>query len=193
MKILQFSVGGYDHNFSYIIEDAGEAIIVDPCGDINLVIDYIDTRHLKPILVINTHSHHDHVEKNAVIKQKYGVDIALHTLENHPKDMALKHKQEISVGNSIVTIYHTPGHTPGSICILAENKLLTGDVLFVETIGRTDFAESSPKAMANTLEFLKSLPDDLEILPGHDYGPTPTATLGEQKKTNPYLLKKFHN
>lgn len=191
MIVLQCAVGGYDNNFSYLIYDTAskQAAVVDPAGKIELITDVIEKNHLKLLYIINTHYHFDHVEKNEVLQKKYKALVALHELENFPKDIALKHNQELKLGKESIMIYHTPGHTPGAICILAGGKLMTGDTLFIGTIGRTDFSDGSPKLMKKTLQFLASLPGELEILPGHDYGPSPTDTLKNQKKTNYFLQK----
>ena len=86
-----------------------------------------------------------------------------------------------------IKIIHTPGHTPGAICLLVENRLLTGDTLFVNAIGRTDLAGGDAIKLFESLQKLKKLNDNIEIYPGHDYGSTPSSTIWNEKKNNPYF------
>ena len=91
---------------------------------------------------------------------------------------------------------HTPGHTPGSQCFLVDNRIVSGDTLFIGACGRVDLPGSNPEQMYYSLtQKLMALPDDMILFPGHNYSATPTSTMGEQKKTNPYLrftsLKQF--
>ena len=83
---------------------------------------------------------------------------------------------------------HTPGHTPGSVCYLADKKLITGDTLFVGNIGRTDLPGGSPKIMSETLRRLKKLDENIEVYPGHDYGSKKHSTIGHEKKYNPHMV-----
>ena len=100
----------------------------------------------------------------------------------------LKNNDEIKVGNIKIKVMHTPGHTPGAICLLVENKLITGDTLFVNAIGRTDLAGGDAMKLFESLQKLKKLGDDVEVYPGHDYGEIPFSTIGGEKKTNPYFM-----
>jgi len=91
---------------------------------------------------------------------------------------------------------HTPGHTPGSQCFLVENRVVSGDTLFIDACGRVDFPGGNPEQMYYSLtQKLMALPDDMILFPGHNYAPLKHATMGEQKRTNPYLkfssLKQF--
>ena len=100
------------------------------------------------------------------------------------------------IGNLEIQLIHTPGHTPGSQCLYVKGKngsegvLVTGDTLFVGTIGRCDFPYSSPRDFYHSLGKLKKLDDSLTLYPGHDYGSSSIGTLGREKKTNPYLLAR---
>ncbi len=98
------------------------------------------------------------------------------------------HNQDITLGNETIKILHTPGHSPGGQCFYNAPHLITGDTLFVNGCGRCDLPGSDPEAMFNSLhEIIGKLPDDTIIYSGHNYGDPPTDTLGNQKKTNPYL------
>jgi glyoxylase-like metal-dependent hydrolase (beta-lactamase superfamily II) len=100
----------------------------------------------------------------------------------------------VRVGNLDITLLHTPGHTPGSQCIQFKNPdtgsdgLITGDTLFVGTCGRCDLPYSNPEQLYNSLTQLKKLPESTVFYPGHDYGITPTNTIKNEKRTNPFLL-----
>ncbi len=105
-----------------------------------------------------------------------------------PTDVVVKDGDRVSVGEVEVEIIHTPGHTPGGICLLAEGKLMTGDTLFVGNCGRTDFPGGSMEQLFNSIQTrLKVLDESVEVYPGHDYGMQPTSTIGHEKKTNPTM------
>ena len=100
----------------------------------------------------------------------------------------VKDNDKIKIGKIKIKIIHAPGHTPGSICLLFENKLLTGDTLFVNAIGRTDLPGGDAIKLFESLQKLKKLKDDVEVYPGHDYGDIPFSTIGNEKKNNPYFM-----
>jgi len=94
----------------------------------------------------------------------------------------------VTIGDVQITLIHTPGHTPGGQCFLVDGKLVAGDTLFVDACGRVDLPGADPAAMWDSLHNkLAKLPDDVVLFPGHDYGPTPTATMKAQKRSNPFL------
>jgi hydroxyacylglutathione hydrolase len=103
---------------------------------------------------------------------------------------------KVDVGGLEIQLMHTPGHTPGSQCFLVDNRIVSGDTLFIDACGRVDFPGGNPEQMYNSLtQKLMALPDDTILFPGHNYAAKPHATIGEQKQTNPYLrftsLKRF--
>jgi hydroxyacylglutathione hydrolase len=103
---------------------------------------------------------------------------------------------KVDVGGLEVQLIHTPGHTPGSQCFLVDNRVVSGDTLFIDACGRVDFPGGNPEQMYYSLtQKLMALPDEMILFPGHNYAAQSQATLGEQKKTNPYLkfgsLKQF--
>jgi hydroxyacylglutathione hydrolase len=103
---------------------------------------------------------------------------------------------KVDIGGVEVQLMHTPGHTPGSQCFLVDNRVVSGDTLFIDACGRVDFPGGNPEQMYESLtQKLMALPDDMILFPGHNYAPLKHATMGEQKKTNPYLkfssLKQF--
>ena len=102
----------------------------------------------------------------------------------------------VHVGAVPITLIHTPGHTPGSQCFLVDGRVISGDTMFIDACGRVDFPGGNPEQMYYSLtQKMATLPDDTILFPGHNYAQLTQATIGEQKKTNPYLrfssLKQF--
>jgi glyoxylase-like metal-dependent hydrolase (beta-lactamase superfamily II) len=179
-------------NFSYIIADEGtnEAVIIDPSfnGDAIIQLAIKNGLHIK--YVINTHYHSDHVMDNSKIKSYFGARIVAYKLSKVEKDIEVVEGDVLKVGEIGIRVIHTPGHTPDSICLLIDKKLITGDTLFVGECGRTDLPGGSSVEMYNSLlNKLMNLDDDVEVYPGHDYGSRPYSTIGEEKRTN-YTMGK---
>jgi len=178
--------GGYDSNFTYVVHDAKTAVIIDPAVPAVEILAFIKKKKLTPLAVIILHSHFDHlVDLDHYRKEK--IPLYGHTSIRLPVEKKVEDHEILNLGNFQFTVLHTPGHRFDCLCLLLEKNLFTSDTLFIGSCGRIDFPGSDPLQMVKTLERLRSLPDDLRIYPGHDYGTTPTALLGEQKKMNPYL------
>jgi glyoxylase-like metal-dependent hydrolase (beta-lactamase superfamily II) len=186
-------------NFSYIIADevSKEAAVVDPSYNADEIIKVIKNEKLQPKYVINTHGHSDHTAGNSELMSIFGAKLAAHKQSKIHYDIPLDEGDLITVGKISIKIIYTPGHTADSICLLADNqKLLTGDTLFVGECGRTDFPGGSSKSMYESLfNKLLKLDDNIEVYPGHDYGHKPSSTIGEEKISNytlqPRSLKDF--
>ncbi len=179
-------------NFSYLIVDDGtrEAAVVDPGYNSEVIVDMIRSQKLHLKYVINTHHHLDHIGDNGVLKKIFGSKVVAHRLSQVEKDVEVDDGDIITVGALSIRVIHTPGHTPDSICLLVGDKLLTGDTLFVGECGRTDLPGGSSEELYNSLfDKLAKLDDNIEVYPGHDYGPRPNSTIGTEKITN-YVLKK---
>lgn len=179
-------------NFSYLIADDGtrEAAVVDPGYNSEVIVDIIRSQKLHLKYVINTHHHLDHIGDNGVLKKIFGSKVVAHKLSQVEKDVEVDDGDIITVGTLSIRVIHTPGHTPDSICLLVGDKLLTGDTLFVGECGRTDLPGGSSKELYSSLfDKLAKLDDNIEVYPGHDYGPRPNSTIGTEKITN-YVLKK---
>lgn len=190
MIFIQVPVGAMQ-NFAYVIGDekARVAAIVDPAWDVQKLLDICRDLELRVTLVINTHTHHDHIEGNNLVARETGAKIVMHESSRLRKGIAVKDGETIEIGALKAKVIHTPGHCPDHICILVDGKLLTGDLLFVGECGRTDLPGSNPGDMYESL-FHKILPlqDSIEVYPGHDYGSQPYSTIGYERKNN-YVLK----
>jgi hydroxyacylglutathione hydrolase len=182
-------------NLVYIVgsRSAGDAAVIDPGWDAQRIIDAAAGDGLTITKVLLTHSHFDHVNATSALVQRTGARV--YANEN---ELSLLRRAdfeatgvldgaEIYVGAHKLTCLHTPGHTPGSQCILVDGYLFTGDTLFVKAIGRSDLPGSSPTKLFESLSRLRSLPAETVVLPGHHYGDRPASTIGEECQTNVYL------
>jgi hydroxyacylglutathione hydrolase len=179
-------------NFSYIIADDAtqEAAVVDSSFNAGEITSILKAENLKLKYILNTHGHSDHTAGNAELRSTFNARIVAYKLSRINSDIKVADGDVIHVGSIPVKVIHTPGHTPDSICLLVDNqKLLTGDTLFVGECGRTDLPGGNSKNMYNSLfhKILK-LSDIVEIYPGHDYGSKPSSTIGEEKRSN-YTLE----
>src|ERR687889_2042606 len=193
VKIEQFLVGEMD-NFTYLIidEKTRKAIIVDPSWDLEKIFDYLKKNNINNEFIINTHSHFDHVIGNDKVIEMTGAKIIQHKTSPLKKDIDTYDGQSIKFENTNIKIIHTPGHSPDSICLVIDDKIiLTGDTLFVGNCGRLDLPGSDPNEMFISIyNKLINLDDTLVVYPGHHYGNTKTSTLGKEKKSN--FVFKFH-
>lgn len=186
-----------------------DAVIIDPAGDEDKLLALIETERLRIKYILNTHGHADHVLGNSKMKIFLKVPVCMHEADDRffndpavrekssqelglppsdPADIKLKDGDILEVGSLNIEVIHTPGHTPGSVCFLVGKNLFTGDTLFVGAAGRTDLIGGS----LNTL--IKSIKEKLIVLskqtlvwPGHDYGESPTSTIGREMEENLYI------
>lgn len=201
MRIGPFGV------FTYVLgcEKTREGLVIDPAGEVETILAAAKKHDLRISTVVNTHAHVDHIVGNAELVEKTGAKLAIHALDAgslggafqkivglflhgppSPKaDVLLEDGQKIRMGEEAIEVIHTPGHTRGSVCLLAGPNLFTGDTLFVGAVGRTDLPGGSWKTLvASVREKLYRLPDETIVWPGHDYGSTPRSTIGNEKRTN---------
>ena len=199
MQIQTFNVGMLSTN-CYVVNcsETKEAIIIDPGFDdpyeTKQVSRYVDENKLKVKFIVNTHGHADHISGDVVLKRKYGVPICIHTYDAHclndldesrsPANVLLEDGSLLKFGQVMLKVMHTPGHSLGSVSLVGENLVFTGDTLFAGGIGRTDFAGGSDREMRASLKKLLCLPDDYVVYPGHGC----VSTIGEEKRANPFLL-----
>lgn len=171
VKIKFLEVGPLLTN-CYLIFSKGEIVVVDPGGEVDDILSLIEKEKAKLKYIINTHSHPDHIFGNEAIKKKTGAKILMHDLEkefiNFKPDKFLKEGNEIKIGDITLEVLHTPGHTKGSICLLGDHFIFTGDTLFKDGIGRTDLVGGSMKEMEKSLDKIsKFLKPGIIVYPGH--------------------------
>jgi hydroxyacylglutathione hydrolase len=195
MIFEQIRVDG-DRNFGYLIGDdtTKEAAIVDASYAPERVLEAAERLGLNVRYVISTHSHPDHIAGNAYLVEKTSAPEVLHESTPHPCSRRVRDNEEIALGKLQLRFLHTPGHIPDHVCVLVENKLLTGDILFVGKIGGTGpyFPASDPLQQWESLRRIMLLDPSLEVWPGHDYGVRPSSTIRDEIATNPFLLTKTY-
>ena len=187
-------------------EESGEGVVIDPGADAERVLAAVARLGLKISYVINTHGHFDHVGGNRAVLAATGAQLLIHegdihylpraadaaamynlVTENSPRpDRALEDGMIITFGNHSLKVLHTPGHSPGGCCLYlaAEGIVITGDTLFADGVGRTDFPGCSHQALIESIrDQLMTLPDETRAYPGHG----PSTTIGHERLHNPYI------
>jgi len=191
-KMFFRQIQQHSDNFSYIIADEAtcEAVVVDPSYNADEIIKVIKNEKLQLKYIINTHGHSDHTVGNSELQSLFGAKLVAHKQSKTQYDVSVEEGDVLKVGKINLKFIHTPGHTADSVCLLVDNqKLLTGDTLFVGECGRTDFPGGNSKNMYESLfNKLLKLNDSVEVYPGHDYGNKPSSTIGEERRSN-YTLQ----
>ncbi|MFC1833322.1 MBL fold metallo-hydrolase [Thermodesulfobacteriota bacterium] len=209
MIVNQIEIGGFQI-YCYILgdEDTGEGIVIDPGGPSEPILKLATESGVTKIkYIVNTHCHVDHTAGNKEMQDATGAPIAIHEddaaglMQANPgmlamfnaepspaAELLLKDGDKISFGSHEVEVIHTPGHTPGGICLYFPGHVITGDTLFVGGVGRTDLPGGSYEVLgASIRDRLFSLSDDTVVLPGHNYGITPTSTIKREKSENMFV------
>lgn len=187
----------------YIVacEETKEAVVIDPGAEGKKILTIITKENLKVKYIINTHGHWDHIGANNFMKEKTKAQLAI-----HEEDAVILHKSSLDIGdggqaseadkllkdgdvisfgkNIELKVLHTPGHSPGSICLLGQDKLFSGDTVFAGSIGRTDFPGGSYKTIMESIQTkIMPLEDSLTVYPGHG----PQTSIKKEKEVNPYF------
>lgn len=211
LKLESLIFNPFSENTFIVYDETNECVIVDPgctnAAEEDRLFGFIDSHQLKPLMVINTHGHVDHVVGNNAVKRRYGIKVAAHLDMHHDftqakrqavwlgmqpegdidlPDIDLQDDQEIKVGNGILEVICTPGHAKGSISLYApvEGWVITGDALFCRSIGRTDLPGGNFEELRESIRTrLFSLPNETEVFPGHGE----STTIGEEKDFNPFV------
>lgn len=183
-------------NFIYLLGDPAtrEAAVVDPGWEIPHVLDTLQQDGYRLTQVFLTHSHFDHVMGLGQLLNAADVPVYAHreeapSLTVEPSNLKVVGDGDVvHVGTVPVTLMHTPGHTPGSQCLLVDGRLLSGDTLFIRACGRCDLPGGDPKQLFESLSGkLKKLDDGTILYPGHNYAEVPTSTIADEKRRNPFL------
>jgi glyoxylase-like metal-dependent hydrolase (beta-lactamase superfamily II) len=205
MKYKEVVVGALETN-CYLVycEETFQCAVVDPGAEPERIFLEIAEAELKPVVIINTHGHVDHIGANRDMKDHFGVPLYIHAADSPmlgkiqqlelslflgaknspPADYLMSDGEEIKIGNSVLRVLHTPGHSPGSVSLLGDGFLLSGDTLFFEGVGRTDLPGGSQKQLEQSLrEKVMTLPDETVILPGHG----PLTSVGQERVNNPFI------
>jgi len=206
MIIQKIIVGPLESN-CYIIADENtkEALIVDPGDEPDYIIDFIKGKKLQVKYIVCTHAHFDHVGAVSDLKQETGAQIVIHRdeldiykstreqaalwgfeLEVLPEpDMLVSEGDLVEIGSLKFVVIHTPGHSPGSICLSGKDILITGDTIFAGSVGRTDLYGGNIGQLKKSFKRLMSFSEETKILPGHG----PETTVGKERKTNLFFLE----
>ncbi len=205
MIVKMLHVGPLQTN-CYIVgcEDTKEGAIIDPGGDAKAILAEVERLGLKIEYVINTHGHFDHILDNKEVVKATGAPLAIHSADapmltkgggalffgimgksSPPADTILDEGQVLTLGNIELQVLHTPGHSPGSICLYSEEEgvLFDGDVLFNMGMGRYDLPGGDYRILMESIKRLLTLPDDTTVYPGHG----PATTIGRERRGNPFL------
>ena len=189
MRIAQIPVGSM-LNFSYIVYDEknGIGIIIDPSWDLEKILTILDENNITAKYIINTHTHFDHILGNDQIAEITKAEIIQHEKSTQKKNRSVVDNENVDIGKINLQVVYTPGHSEDSICLIVNNRfIITGDTLFVGNCGRVDLPGSNPGKMYDSLVKIANLDNSLVVYPGHNYGPTPTSTIQNEKTHNPML------
>ena len=197
-------------NFCYLVGDEASktCALIDPAFETDRILAEADRIGYRVTHIINTHGHSDHTAGNEAIKAATSAKLLIHELDANRlgkvahktfsrilggkgspvPDVLLKDNDLIQIGDGTdLRVIHTPGHTPGGMCLYADGHIFTGDTLFVGAVGRTDLPGGSSKQLLISIkEKIYTLPGSTIVWPGHDYGPYPSSTIEQERHTNPF-------
>lgn len=205
MQVIKLEVGNLGTN-CYIVwcEQTHKAIVIDPGADAERILAAIRAKQLTVEYIVNTHGHADHIGALTTIKEATGAPVLIHSADAAmltsgtknlsvflgaellcpPPDQLLKASDTIIAGTVKLTVRETPGHTLGGICLIGDGIVFSGDTLFAESIGRSDFPGGSHKQLiASIINELMILPDEWVVYPGHGAD----TTIGWERQHNPFL------
>ncbi len=205
ITINKMSLGALGANCYFLTDNqSGDTALIDPASESELVIEYIRHNNLNIKYIILTHTHIDHIEALDKVKAFTGAKIVVHSKEAESlnddgdtmsyilgvtaplskADVKVKDGDKLLLGNTPLNILHTPGHTVGGICVLCEGILFSGDTLFFESIGRSDFKGGDQCQLVSSIkEKLFTLPEEVCVYPGHGR----STTIAYEKRFNPFI------
>ncbi|HOE11981.1 MAG TPA: MBL fold metallo-hydrolase [bacterium] len=180
------------------------AAIIDPGAEDARILFEVERLNVHPTIILNTHTHGDHIGGNGAIKAATMAPLAVHRAEaewladpsanlsnslgfpivSPPADILLEGNESLQVGDLELKVLHTPGHSPGSVCFVVDNAVFCGDLIFREGVGRTDLAGGDTEQLIHSIRHkILTLPEDTVLYPGHG----PSTTVGYEKRTNLFL------
>jgi hydroxyacylglutathione hydrolase len=210
LTVQLFTFNPVQENTYLLYNEKGECCIIDPgcyfAAEEKAITDFISTSGLTPVLLLNTHCHLDHIFGNRFIHKTYGLTLHIHRLEkpvldngpasgqmwqlpfdNYDGELSfIKEEEDIRIGDDMLHVLFTPGHSPGSVSFYnkEEKYIISGDVLFNGSIGRTDIPGASFETLEESIRTkLYSLPEDVIVYPGHG----DSTTIGDERKSNPFV------
>jgi len=208
--ILCLPIGMVDSNCYLIYDESGETdhdgAVIDPGGEPQPLLDEIAQRRVRLRYLLNTHGHFDHIAANAQLRQVFPAPLGVHPADrdllatgggaalfglydipSSAPDLELHDGVILEVGCLHLQVLHTPGHTPGSVCLYCaeENAVFTGDTLFAGSVGRTDLPGGDARQLTASLRRLLTLPAETRVFPGHG----PASTLERERRLNPWLRR----
>lgn len=210
MEMIRRVSGPYNLNtYVLVCKKTGEALIIDPGGPAAALAALVREKGLKPLWILNTHGHADPVFSTPSFKQDFDIPSCIHGADDdffrdpevrektrravglpppYPADIRLTDRDEIRFGALCLTVIHTPGHTPGSVCFLCQGRLFTGDAVFVGEAGRTDLPGGDlPRLIESIRTRIIPLDKKTIIHPGHHHGQEFESTLEREMKENIYI------
>jgi glyoxylase-like metal-dependent hydrolase (beta-lactamase superfamily II) len=190
MIVKQLLPGG-DRNFSYIAGDKEgcSGIIIDPSYNPEMILEEAKKLGLEVKYIFCTHGHSDHTNGNNIIRKLTGKIPLLYGHTDSETGITISDGVKLPLGSLDIKIIHTPGHTEDSMCLYTGNALFTGDTLFTGKVGGTHSREDSLREYYSLHEKLMTLPEETVVYPGHNYGISPTSTVGKEKKSNPFIIQ----
>jgi hydroxyacylglutathione hydrolase len=210
LTVQLFTFNPVQENTYILYNENKECCIIDPgcyfASEEKALVDFIESSGLKPVLLLNTHCHLDHIFGNRFIHKKYGLTLHIHSLDKPVLDLGpasgqmwqlpfdnydgelvfIDEDKEIRIGDDVLQVLFTPGHSPGSVSFYnrQEKFIISGDVIFSGSIGRTDLPGASFATLEESIRTkLYTLPEDVVIYPGHGE----STTIGDERKTNPFV------
>lgn len=194
LKIHVLPLGDYQTNCYIVhVENSTDCLIIDPGYEPEIISSYLEEKGLTPAAILLTHCHFDHVGAVKDLAAQYDCKVFLDKKELAMPPMLtngpLYYTDGYGDGDTLtlagipIQVLETPGHTPGSVCLIMEDTLFSGDTLFAGSCGRTDLPCGDARAMRDSLRRLAALSENYRVCPGHG----PSSTLNREKKTNPYL------
>lgn len=190
--------------YIFACDETKQAVIIDPGAEGSLIYRWVSAKGAKVEYILLTHGHVDHIGAVNELKELLGAKVGIHAgdagmlvdgrqnlssyfgpeIRMQPADFLLQDEQVLKIGNEEITVFATPGHSPGSVCFLTSQGIFTGDTLFAGSIGRTDFPGGSlDQLLQGVEEKLLVLPDDTKVFAGHGE----MTTIGREKRENPFL------